>query len=172
MTKTKTMTKKMTTLYFQDYYGYAWNFLGLAARPKDHAYPLHIAVASPAQIAKIKHAIADSVRYEVKYIKGRGTHPATVRVYTYGTHKEEVRQEISALIAWLSRNCLSAVDDADRLASDDANPLPPRFHKRRVGVTKGSLNLMANSLVSRVCDYIDPAFMEYPRRGRKTPSKP
>ena len=167
-----TKTKKMTTLYFEHTPCLtAKKFLGLAARPKDRAYP-YIAVASPAQIAKIKRAIADGVRYQVKYIKGRGTHPATVRVYTYGTHKEEVRQEISSVIAWLSRECLSAVDDADRLASDDANPLPPRFHKRRVGVTEDSLNFIADSLVSRVCGYIDPAFMEYPRRGRKTPSKP
>ena len=167
-----TTTEPMTTLFFNSYYGEVGQFLGFDARPKQFGHRLFTAVASPVQITKIKRAIADGVRYQVKYIKERGTHPATVRVYTYGTHKEEVRQEISALIAWLSRNCLSAVDDADRLAGDDANPLPPRFHKRRVGVTKGSLNLMANSLVSRVCDYIDPAFMEYPRRGRKTPSKP
>lgn len=173
MTKTKTMTKKMTALYFKKgYYGDAQDFLGLDARPKHYEKTLFTAVASPAQITKVKRAIADGVRYEVKHVKGNAVRPDTVRVRTHGTHKEEVRQEIREVTARLVQQCLSAVDEADRLAGDDANPLPPRFHKERVLRLEHNLNWFTKFLFSRVCGYVDPAFMKYPRRGRKSPSTP
>ena len=165
-------TEPMTTLFFDSYYGEVGEFLGFDARPKQFGHRLFTAVASPAQIAKIRRAIADGVRYEVKHVKERGTHPATVRVYTYGTHKEEVRQEIREYIAWLAQECLSAVDHADRLASDDANPLPPSYHRQYMRGKKGTLDWATSVLISRVCGYIDPTFMQYPRRGRKKPSTP
>ena len=171
-TMTKTMTKKMTTLYFQRYYSGAHAFLGLDARPENYEGTLHTAVASPAQIAKIKCAIADRVRYEVQYIEGNAGRSDTVRVHTYGTHKEEVRQDIERWTELLVQRCLGAVNGADRLASDHANPLPPRFHREHVLSLERDLNWLTGILSRRVCGYVDPAFMKYPKRGRKSPSTP
>ena len=179
---TKTNTKRMTTLYFRDYYGYGRTieFLGLDARPKDcdarpedcdgTRHTLRTAVASPAQIAKIKRAIADGVRYEVKHVKGNAMRPNTVRVRTYGPHKVEVRQDIERWTELLVQQCLRSVDYADRLASDHANPQPPRFHKEHVLSLEHTLKWLTGTLSRRVCGYIDPAFMKYPKRGRKSPS--